>query len=131
MTLPLLTLTLALRLAYLPLGTLYLYTPAPASQDIAGSYESVFEAEIEVERIFFVRGSVLTAFFPSPLRGFNVSHSDYVFGFGLRARGLEVGFEHECFHPLLAYAMTSPESPLYEGAIERIYVKASLKKEFP
>lgn len=131
MTLPLLTLTLALRLAYLPLGTLYLYTPHPDVQDIKGSYEGEFGVELEIERTFFVRGAVLTTFFPSPFYGFDVSHSDYVFGFGLRAGGLEVGFEHECFHPLIAYTKTASKSPLYEGAIERLYVKASLKKEFP
>ena len=131
MSLPLITLTLSLRLALLPLGTLYLYTPYPDVQDIAGTYESEFEVELVIERIFFVRGSVLTVFFPSSLHGFNLSYADYVFGFGARARGIEVGFEHECFHPLIAYVPRHRKSSLYEGAIERLYVKVTIEKEFP
>ena len=131
MSLPLITLSLSLRLALLPLGTLYMYTPYPEVEDIKGTYESEFEVELTLERIFFVRGSVLTVFLPSPLHGFDLSYADYVFGFGARARGIEVGFEHECFHPLIAYVPRHRKSSLYEGAIERLYVKVTLKKEFP
>lgn len=123
-----LILTLGLELSMFPFSTLQLYEPVRSMQD-APSFSVRYSTELLVNKHIFLRGYIDIGEDPSMIRRFTLTTGQYSVSAGFLMGPLEVGYEHLCFHPLLTYIPLHPDTHvLYEGAIERVYVKATLKE---
>jgi hypothetical protein len=99
-----------LTLAYfLSLGTLayqgQMFDPAGSAMfNIPQSYQTTLGVEAQAfDNHLFVGGSVETWESPNGQGFFNPSETFYVFSAGLRGWGFEVGYRHECGHPVVSW----------------------------
>jgi hypothetical protein len=119
-----------MELGYLPLNGWALHDTI-YSQDGLNFYFNL-KAEVLLLDFLFAGGSMRsTATFKND-GSFYFNPSEIWFGFftGIRIGGLEIGFRHSCFHPILTYVHFMPSGTTNaEGAYEELYVsfKGSVK----
>lgn len=123
-----LILTLGMELSMFPFSTLHLYEPTGSVQD-SPSFSVRYSTELLVNKHIFLRGSIDISEVPSSGGTFTLTAGQYAVSGGFQWKSLEIGYEHMCFHPLLTYTPLRPKANiLYEGAIERLYIKATIKE---
>jgi hypothetical protein len=90
-----------------PSGSAMLTIPAP-------SYQTTLGFEIQgIDNHLFVGGSVQTWESPDGTGLFIPSEAFYIFSAGLRGWGFELGYRHECDHPIInEWGGTRPDSGL-------------------
>jgi len=84
-----------------------------------------FTGEIEILKTIFIGGSMLTnmSLIINPI-GFFPSDIWYSFNTGIRISNFEIGFRHNCFHPIQPYiSRSNPGNVFAEGGFEEIYMK--------
>jgi hypothetical protein len=76
---------------------------------------------------FFVEGEVRTDILKSyQLINFIPVGMSYSIGGGWKNDWIEIGWEHECSHPVVTYYPVFPGTFNWEGAIEHAYVRISM-----
>ncbi len=119
-------------LYFLELG----YSPFYGSLNVLpDNYESIinrnvyyihFNAEVVVLDHLFIGGST-KIFIQSKKESYQSYpiENDFLFKAGLRFNNLELGFRHQCNHPVLSYGVSS-EGKSY-GGFEEFYIRISSK----
>lgn len=111
-------------------GGVYQYRPYAALHDVP-PYYGTFEFGAEAGPAFF-ESSIRTDMFPEKLNNWKPIQMTYTIGGGIKLGALRFGYEHSCFHPMQTYATVMPESkqavPGWEGAYDRFYVRAEVKR---
>jgi len=100
---------------YEPLDALYIDKPIAAQIGAELGYGPVF-----------VHASVLTDMFVYDLADYWPFNNTYNAGAGLRYKGLEVGLEHSCYHPMVPFQWFPWQKavvPAFEGSMSRLYVR--------
>jgi len=99
------------------------------------TYSFNFGAEVRLFDIYFIKGDVDCVFKQNAEADFNfgTNFDNYKFGAGVEPiKGLVIGYEHMCTHPVLAYY---PQDVLkikqiFEAAYDRFYVRIETKFNF-
>lgn len=121
--------TVFLTFGYLPVNTVTIqdnYIPPViyATADNAGSFEQTVGFSATAFKVFTVWTEIET-FDKIDSDGFAPFRSDYRIGFNLHRGPVEVGFTHECDHPVI-YSMQKQKLG-YGGNKTEIYAKFTLE----
>jgi len=78
---------------------------------------------------FFAGGLYQSTFFKKEGFLFNPDHDIYEVNLGWRKDNFEIGYRHNCSHPVIPFYWIYPIPPniLREGAWDEIYIKLSLE----
>lgn len=89
-------------------------------------FNIAFSGEIEILDTVFIGGSISTNMSIKTNKNASFSPSDvwYSFNAGLRFNNIEIGFRHNCCHPLYTYIQTTGIDDVFaEGAYEETYIR--------
>lgn len=77
---------------------------------------------------FFIGGYYQSTFFETEGYTFMMDSDIYQFNAGWRSKNFEIGYKHNCSHPMVGYLWVYPEVlSLREGGWDELYVKLSLE----
>jgi hypothetical protein len=116
----------ALELGFLPNGDLIMYEQL----DLVPVQYSVYtdlQAEIEIFDLFFIGGGVWTGAWYHGGYTFWPHRSIYSFHVGLRWKGIEAGWRHNCFHaqtPYFGFGILDYKA-IWEGGFDQVYIRIS------
>lgn len=74
-------------------------------------------------------GGMINYFTPITLTNYDPFQMTFIFNAGYKTGGVQIGFEHSCFHPMQPYAtiIGNEIKPKYEGGYNKIFIKMSTK----
>jgi len=97
-------------------------------------FDQVYYVKLGAEATYgpvFINGSVDTYMFKqNNSLWFDPFQMTYLIGAGVRVEGLEIGWKHSCFHPIITYNFTwwdDQITPSYEGGFDQFYLKYTIK----
>jgi hypothetical protein len=112
----------------------YDYNNSESSFDVSHNLEYIdlntaFELPLTIKTVetkFQIGGNIRTNISPNGIKDFNPTKEIYGFFVNYKIKNLEIGFRHNCQHPIYAY-MIHPEKYSYrfEGSYEELYLKFS------
>ena len=72
-------------------------------------------------------GGMINYFTPITLTNYAPFQMTFIFNAGYKTGGVQIGFEHSCFHPMQPYAtiIDSNIKPSYEGGYNKFFVRIS------
>jgi len=72
-------------------------------------------------------GGMINYFTPITLTNYDPFQMTSIFNAGYKTGGVQIGFEHSCFHPMQPYAtiIDSNIKPSYEGGYNKFFVRIS------
>lgn len=127
-----LVMCLFLEVSYFPFQNVAIYENE-SWVDYSNSYGGEFGIKAELfDGLVFVEASTYSLFHSTARESFDFSPNsqDYRIGVGVAiSEFLFIGYEHSCFHPVMAYYPLSKESavPHFEGSYDRLYVRFESK----
>lgn len=106
------------------------FAPVYQSTNVIPGIEQVYyidmDVEIIVQNFFFVGGDWKTYFQPCEAgHSFYPVEARYTFNTGLRYKNIEIGFEHQCIHPVVSGGADLLRERY--GGHEEIYIRISNK----
>ena len=116
----------ALMIGLIPLMTFYYW-----DSEYKQAYDTAYYINLDVEadyKGFFVGGYYQSTFYSSQGFGFEMDNDIFEFRAGWKSDNVEIGFKHNCSHPLVSYLWQHPDLiNLREGGWQEFYLKLSLE----
>jgi len=110
-------------------GGIYNYMSPPKK-----AYDSarVLYTSLDVQAkygVFYIGGGITTYMSMQDITTYWPWQSDYRIGAGLKIGNMQIGYEHECYHPQYPYLMIFREqfTPKYEGGHDKIFIRITSK----
>ena len=91
-------------------------------------YESgVPQLETNTMAIGGPSGGMINYFTPITLTNYDPFQMTFIFNAGYKTGGVQIGFEHSCFHPMQPHAtiIGNEIKPKYEGGYNKIFMRFS------
>lgn len=124
----LLAILFAFELGVVPGNGWFLYEDQELFEPAGVGYYTQLDAEVQYGPAF-VGGSVRTDMTPDSLGSWNPHWMTYRFNAGVRWNLFEVGYRHQCTHPLQTYVYNQSylKTPILEGAYDEVYARMSVE----
>lgn len=121
--LSILAMSFSLEAGWLPNGQIGIYPEQNTFQRYTMKLQGYTDLETKLHcSIFYIGGSVRTSFYGWNGDSFDPSKIDFKFDAGLSYKSIDIGWRHDCFHPIQPYVSQLPV-PRWEGAYQEVFVK--------
>jgi hypothetical protein len=96
--------------------------------NIDRSFYTEMSCDMEIWKHFYINGG-MTAYEWSTKIGFESYpfRMDYLFGAGFKYKSIQIGYAHECMHPIAPNEIIFPYGKI-DAAYDRVFIKAEIKK---
>jgi hypothetical protein len=124
-----LLLLITLEMGIVPSGHLRTYHETPSRINMAVSMYIKSDFELQMfNNNWFIGGEIISYFWKSKSgKGFSPTDMNFILKTGFRYKWLEIGYRHNCLHPVIAYLSSKGINLNYEHSYDEIYIQATIR----